>query len=737
MEKQKNIITVSQLFVTMFTSQMIMNLTYNPVLSGSSVMWAHIASAIISLFFTFIIIIPLCKLRKISPNKNIISLSFDLFGKPGKIINLIYSIYFLATSCITMSLFSVFVSNAINPNIPIQVLITLIVLVAIYGAYKGIEGIVRASSIIFVLIVLALGAFIFSLIFQINPLNYTITLENEQNDIIHGVLVLMARMSSLPAIAMLYPKAKGKFQKGIGFWIIALFLTISVIVVILVGAIGSYVKTHIFPVYAATGVIEVGIFKRLDSLYLSIFTMGVFVRVSLFLYLFANSTSQMFKSKKQLLFLLIAGIITITSGILFSDLDKIHYFSDNFIWIFCATMTVGFIIPLILFIVKKCKKKFIPKLAAFLAIMMMFSGCSYGVPLNNRILIQGIGVDKEDDVYTLTVDIFDTNTENTNKENDNSIDNAENARAITLHGHSIYDAFMNITKMTGKTPLYFQNLVLIIGKKSAQDGVNSLMDFFVRYYESRPAIDIFITNGKASDILHAKINNSYVTAQTLSALAKTTQLNLMPTRSNLVEFIGNMHSKGTQAYALTLDITNNDDNNIELSGIGVFREDKLVGIIDRSTCEGVSLVLDKNSNGGCIVIDIDPIGKVSYDIEKVHNSVHAKYANDKAEFDINISINANVYEIDRDIAKKMGTECFNIMSDKLNDRIKYMVEHSIQTLIQNYGSDVFSFGKHLLTKVPSFRAKSPNDILDALKTANYNVTIKTKIKKIGQEANPI
>lgn len=85
----------------------------------------------------------------------------------------------------------------------------------------------------------------------------------------------------------------------------------------------------------------------------------------------------------------------------------------------------------------------------------------------------------------------------------------------------------------------------------------------------------------------------------------------------------------------------------------------------------------------------------------------------------------------------MGTECFNIMSDKLNERIKYMVEHSIQTLIQNYGSDVFSFGKHLLTKVPSFRDKSPNDILDALKTANYNVTIKTKIKKIGQEANPI
>lgn len=42
---KKPLISVSQLFCMLFISRMVVNLTYNPLLSGGDSMWDHIVSA--------------------------------------------------------------------------------------------------------------------------------------------------------------------------------------------------------------------------------------------------------------------------------------------------------------------------------------------------------------------------------------------------------------------------------------------------------------------------------------------------------------------------------------------------------------------------------------------------------------------------------------------------------------------------------------------------------------------
>ncbi len=738
MHRHTNFITSSQLFVTLFVSQLIIHLSYNPILSGSDNMWAHIISCIVSLAVTFIICIPIYKLQKHFPKENIFSLISHRSKLLKKILCATYAIYFLFTSCLTIAVLNIFVSNVINPKIPIVALVALILLVAIYGAYKGIEGLVRTSSVIFLFMVLALIAFVFALTQRINLLNYTLVFQVKTHQVLIGSYILLSRLTSLPALAILYPIAKGSFKKSFSVWIAALYLTIAFVIFLLVGSIGEYIKTHIFPVYAATGIIEAGIFQRLDSLYLSMFVMGVFVRISLFLYLFSYSMRKVFTKLSRNFFLWLGGSIIFFIGISFSNFDQLHFISSTFLVLFFFTLTVGCFIPLGVLLMKKFKNKNIFKFSIMLVPLIVLCGCSYGVPLNERVLIQGIGVDKVDDSYVLTVDIFDSEKVNASEE---FSDSNTKTKIITLHGKSIYDAFSNITKITGKVPLYSQNLVLVIGEDSARKGINSLIDFFIRYYESRPAIDVFVAKGKASDIFNAKFEGENITAKTLSELAKTTYLNLLPPSSNLVEFIGDMHSTGADAYALAIEKSDNDpssnEQNVILSGIGAFRDDKLVGFLDDDIVQGSSFIMQKPTHGGCFVLDLDNIGKVTYNIEKVKKSVKVNLNERAATFDIHVSIDANIYEIDRNIKEKIDSSSFAVLSEHLSGETKALIEQAIKKSLCEYGSDIFSFGKYLLHEDKRILDKSSEDFLKFLQDSEYHVFVDAQIKKIGQEANPI
>ena len=41
-----------------------------------------------------------------------------------------------------------------------------------------------------------------------------------------------------------------------------------ILILVIVGALGDFIRTQIYPIYAAASVAELGIFKRVDALFL-------------------------------------------------------------------------------------------------------------------------------------------------------------------------------------------------------------------------------------------------------------------------------------------------------------------------------------------------------------------------------------------------------------------------------------------------------------------------------------
>lgn len=352
---KRSIITMSQLFILLFVSRIIMNLAYTPLLSKSNSMCDLILSAIIAFLFTFLFIIPIYKLYDCSGNLNIVQYSFNLVGKVGIIFSLVYAIYFLFTCAYSLSLFNIFVGNIISPEISLMVLSLAIVLASCYGAFKGIEAIARSAGVIFILICIAIIFIVIALVPKIDNINYEPIMYNGPCEMINGTVLMISQTACIPALAMLLPSAKGDVKKGFVWWNLFVYLSVLIMIIVIVGALGDYLKTQMFPVYSAINISEIGILKHLDSLYLGIWTSGLFIKISLFLYIFALCIKKVWGEKVSRWSILIGGFLVAVLSVLASGYRMISNILFDLKFSFGFTVLVSVILPTVLLIVDKVK----------------------------------------------------------------------------------------------------------------------------------------------------------------------------------------------------------------------------------------------------------------------------------------------------------------------------------------------------------------------------------------------
>lgn len=353
----KAVISSAQLFGILFLSRMVINITYSPLMFGSGNIWDHIISAVISFVLTFILVIPMYKICTLRPNMTIADNSYFLFGKLGYIFIFVYAVYYLCVCGYTLSMFNMFVTNVMSPNISVVVLSIAIILTSCYGAFKGIEALVRASGVLLALICLALIFLIISLIPQIDTLNYVPFMLSGTGDVKRGVLLMVSRTSCIPVMGMILPMVKGSVKKGIIKWNTAVYASIIVLIYVMVGSMGDYLKTQMFPVYTAASIAELGILKRLDALYLGIWSTGLFVKISLFLFVFSLCVSRIFGERSGRISVFVGGVLVAIAGILVEKYKQFSVYLYNVDFFLVFTIITAVIIPLLLLCMDAIKNR--------------------------------------------------------------------------------------------------------------------------------------------------------------------------------------------------------------------------------------------------------------------------------------------------------------------------------------------------------------------------------------------
>ena len=355
--------------------------------------------------------------------------------------------------------------------------------------------------------------------------------------------------------------------------------------------------------------------------------------------------------------------------------------------------------------------------------IFFIAGCSNIEQLDDKMIIHGVGIDRVENTFELTIQQFSVTGSN---------EKEEGAQVVKTKGNSLMDAFSDLSLQTGKTPMFSQNLVLAIGEETAYNGINDILDFFVRYYESRPTVKIIIVKGKAESVLSFKKDDKLIMAKDIMAITESERINSKVMSSNIFQFAGALKNSTLDPIASIVSVERqNDEEILAANGTAVFKNDKLAGFIDTNSTRG-ALIINNRLNGGTEVIDVESVGKVSYSLEKSKSKVKFKLENGKPVYNIIIKINTNIYEIERDIKNQLPDNAFNLMEEALISRIKTITSQAIYKSIFEYNSDIFGFGQIALKSDKEYFRTVENNWDQAMKEAKYNIYVSVKIDDTGQ-----
>lgn len=352
-------------------------------------------------------------------------------------------------------------------------------------------------------------------------------------------------------------------------------------------------------------------------------------------------------------------------------------------------------------------------------LLVLLSMCLFIVPLSGctaelyeRLLISAVGVDLSEDGYTVTVRAPETV--------ENGVEKSYESR-----GKTVPEALNRLSRETGKKPLYSHNTLVVFGKSCAEAGLLKPLDFFIRHYESRPNIRVFMAEADAAAVLSGETD-----AEGLLSLSKSGVYGGDAVDTTLVAFVNGARGKGTSAV---LPVLKAEEGGVSLSGTAIFREDALHTIIDAKETRGL-LALCGTLSAGDFVISDEHYGDVNLTVWNVGRSLRFVPDKKSPRFEIELQIEGEIGSVSRN-AGAVEADAFRTFEKALSAAV-------LEEVSAYLASSVFAgVGESAGLSVAAERSapKLWREISDHdafLKNAVCHVTVKSRIARVEEENLP-
>lgn len=352
--------------------------------------------------------------------------------------------------------------------------------------------------------------------------------------------------------------------------------------------------------------------------------------------------------------------------------------------------------------------------------LLMTCGCSGGQELHEKFIVQGIAVDKIDDRYKLTAQAYDFQTPKDEKE--------PSLRVVEVGGATLLEALENIKKKTSLTPVYSQNMVILMGENVAEAGVNNFMDFFIRHCEARPKVKLCVCSGEASNFLKIKQEGDKVLkAQNIHDLIPD-ELN-----SDVMHFVGDICGKISDPYVAWLGLDEKKDpNGIAFKGVGIFDGDVLRDCIDNDEAYGFMIFKNIKNFSSCVVKN-DYFGEVTCSVTSSKVDIVPEIEEGPYPvFRINMKVNMSAFAFDNDYQTGSTENDIKNLESDISKRLKEMCE-SVLKRVLSLGLDIFGFGKILRNKNPDYFKSIGEEWKNLINKCEYNIDQEVKVSITGKE----
>lgn len=301
------------------------------------------------------VVISLCMEYK---NKTFVEILQAVLGKyVGIALGIIFIITLLYINILVIRELGEILKTLFLPGIPINLIIILASTVSAYGAYKGIETIVRTNEV-----AIAFGLFILSfvILFSLRLVHFNRYLPMFENGIyssVQGALPMVTWMAEIIIVAMIFPylnNPKGCMKTSLAaMFALGVMFMGGTFTVLVFGADAT--AKLIFSTFNTIESIDISRVIRFDVLIMSVWVAGIFIKSMLLLFISVEAVVRTFNLKNFNAFIIPNAVITSVFAMIDFDnmIQLIRYFERILFLLYAA---VFFVMPLLLLLITKFKK---------------------------------------------------------------------------------------------------------------------------------------------------------------------------------------------------------------------------------------------------------------------------------------------------------------------------------------------------------------------------------------------
>jgi spore germination protein KC len=391
------------------------------------------------------------------------------------------------------------------------------------------------------------------------------------------------------------------------------------------------------------------------------------------------------------------------------------------------------------------------KLKRLLFILIILStifltGCWSSHEVNTLAITVCIGIDKTENGYLVTEQVLNPRAIASKKAT------AESPVVIyTAEGNDLAEIVRRFTTQSSRI-LYNADLrMVVIGEDVAKDGIQNILDYFLRNYEYRTEFYFVIAkNSTANEVLGILTPIESVPGFSMYISLKMSEEKWAAMKSiRIIELVNTIIADGDNPVLTGIEISQDEISpkstdilkqsgeykKLKYTGLGAFNKDKIVGWLDEDESKGYNYITD-NVKNTIEYADYDSKVKITYEIINAKSKTKVYFLENKPAIEVKIKTKCNIVIVEGEFDVS-AEENKQILNKLLASKVKLLCEKALNKAQKELKTDIFGFGEAIHREYPKTWEKLKDDWNDKFTDLPVNITVEAETNQLGQIKKPL
>ncbi|WP_047152017.1 Ger(x)C family spore germination protein [Aneurinibacillus tyrosinisolvens] len=388
--------------------------------------------------------------------------------------------------------------------------------------------------------------------------------------------------------------------------------------------------------------------------------------------------------------------------------------------------------------------------AAFITLILL-TGCWNRRELNELSIVTAIAVDQDEkkNEYEVSLQIINPGQVASSSGKKGGGSGAPIA-VYSTRGRTLDEAIRRSALKVPRVIFFAHTRLIVIDETTAKQGIKHLFDVMERDNEVRTNFPVFVARKtSAKSIISTITPLEKIPANdirdTLQNTEKTWGENFSISISDIIRglvsdngepIISGIRIAGDKKTGVTLSNTEEakPKATLELAGIALFKDGKLIHWLDGRKARGLAWVLDKVKTTILVIDCNDKKNAISIEVLRANAKIEAQLQGGKPKIVVHVKEEGNIDEVECDL-DVIQPGVINQLQRETERRIRQEVMDSIRTA-QEYESDVFGFGEAFHRTYPAAWKSMKKNWDKTFSDLDVEVNVTSYIRRTGLRTRP-